>query len=272
MQGPKPPTFRPTLALWTPNPRQLPAVAVCELQVEDGAVITVDLPRWAPIPEDFVLREVLDADQASVVEFMATYGVLGMSEGALITLPDNDPPLYRRSSSFLAPVPRGIHLDVAQHKLRVLRALAKVVLADADRDQAGVIDAWPSEGFNRPRQSDPADQARTAWRWWTDHVNAALRAFPLYVEFDAPGSGGHELGSIRRPTLYEVAILQLVQIATEGRDIGRCANIRCGRPFTRQRTVRRRYQGAEHASGVKYCSRLCAKAQSERDRRSRRRP
>jgi len=43
------------------------------------------------------------------------------------------------------------------------------------------------------------------------------------------------------------------------------------RPFSVQRTHRRRYINSHHAAGVRYCSNRCAKAQSERDRRARRR-
>ena len=66
-------------------------------------------------------------------------------------------------------------------------------------------------------------------------------------------------------------MLQLVHVVAGAHQVHRCANERCQRPFTRQRTERRRYEGTEHGNGVRYCTRFCAKAQSERDRRARRR-
>lgn len=266
MQGPERPRFRPTLALWTPITQVLPAVLRGDLVNRDDVVrFDAESTRretWQPLPDDFAIREVLEAKDDQVLEFMSTHGVLGYGESALASLPDDRPDLF--------VVTDGLPLAVAVHKLRVLRVLAKMVVADAAGDQVGVIEAWSSEGFNHPPQPDPDDQAWTAWRIWTEHVNAALTAFPIFVEFDRPVGAPWGRGRMAI-TPYEVAILQLVQIATEGREINRCANERCGRPFTRQRTSRRQYVGTEHATGLRYCSRGCAKAQSERERRARRR-
>jgi hypothetical protein len=107
-----------------------------------------------------------------------------------------------------------------------------------------------------------------ARRWWLHTVNEALRTFAPYVE---AGLGDEPLRT--HVTLYEAAILQLVEYASEGREIRRCANETCARAFTRQRAPKGRSKyGSEtaHASGVKYCSHACAKAQSERERRRRR--
>ena len=76
-----------------------------------------------------------------------------------------------------------------------------------------------------------------------------------------------------QPNLYNVCVLQLMQYVTDQAPVQRCANDRCGRMFTVQRTSgrRRRFENSSHSTGVRYCSHLCAKAQSERDRRRRRR-
>ena len=76
-----------------------------------------------------------------------------------------------------------------------------------------------------------------------------------------------------QPSLNSVCVLQLVTYLADETAVQRCAKERCGRLFTVQRTTgkRRRFENSSHSTGVRYCSHLCAKAQSERDRRRRRR-
>jgi hypothetical protein len=93
-------------------------------------------------------------------------------------------------------------------------------------------------------------------------MNAALRAFAVHVRY--PGADT----LLDRPSTYEVAALQLAQLIAEQRRVRTCANERCRRLFTRQRG-RAKYDNTGHATGVIYCSNLCAKAQSERNRRAR---
>ena len=64
-------------------------------------------------------------------------------------------------------------------------------MAGEEGDRVDALDAWPSEGFRQP-QSD-----RMIWDWWTDYANAALRAFPMYVDFAGNAGSG---ASPQRPT------------------------------------------------------------------------
>ncbi len=96
-------------------------------------------------------------------------------------------------------------------------------------------------------------------------MNSGLSVFAVHVE-TLPGLRA----SLTRPlpNLYNAACLQLVHYLTDDAKVSRCANERCGRPFTRQRGLAK--YGQHRSRGVRYCSHLCAKAQSERDRRRRR--
>jgi hypothetical protein len=68
--------------------------------------------------------------------------------------------------------------------------------------------------------------------------------------------------SDRYPTVYSVAFLQLYNHLVEGAAVHQCANERCGRAFVRQRG--RAEYGQHRTTGVKYCSRECARAQAQR--------
>lgn len=265
MQGPEHPTFRPTLSLWPGEARELPPVVVVPFVESAGRIEVSSSVRSnrVTLPDDFVIREVVESEDA--VTFMRDWGLLARAQDELRSLPEDDRPALATSSGRDSPrAPASISIFAAEHHLRVLRALARHYLADAEGDEAGVVEAWTVEGF--PAVGD----SWTPWYWWTNHVNAALRAFPMYVDFTRGDEEVHLLQT-PSPTTYEVAALQLAQMATGGREVLRCANERCQRPFTRQRSSRRQYRGTEHATGLKYCSRECAKAQSERDRRARRR-
>ncbi|WP_298518658.1 hypothetical protein [uncultured Nocardioides sp.] len=204
------------------------------------------------LPVDFCLREVLETSPTEVVTLMNEFGLLARPHNPLGSLPERGLPDGVRRSANLT-------VAVCEHHLRVLRSLSNAVIARDLGDRERMATCFSDEGLYQPA---------TEWdarAWWQLHVNAALRAFPMYVAFDED-----ERLRTAQPTLYEVAVLQLVQLASGGFHVQRCGNDRCRRPFTRQRTPRRQYAGGEHQSGVRYCSRQCAKAQSERDRRARR--
>jgi len=276
VQRTKTPTFWPTVSVWPAEPRNLPPILASKLSVS-GDVITVrglgslaeTLKHFSSLPDDFCLREVGDTDPDDVAGFMGLYGLLVSPEDELRSLPawdlpgphlpgEEQPADYGALLPLATETEKTASLAICKVHFLILRSMAKIVVAAAEFDEQALLDAWPSEGFREPMD------AWQAWHWWMAHANAALEAFPMYVSFDE----GEES---RTATTYEATILQLVQVRVGAMRILRCANDRCRRPFTRQRTDRRSYDGAEHGSGVKYCSRLCAKAQSERERRARRR-
>ncbi len=270
MQGPTESTFRPTV--WPAEP---PGVPTVERHVLDDLGDGVACLRWpveerlgrVELPRDFVLQEVLEApeDDAGLLEFMRQWGpltdlapgkslmngqyVVGVRQRTAAEHPD-------RRAEMLVP------MDEARYYLRLLRALVEhvILLRSGNEDVDG---AWLLNGFH-------PDNTRQAWFWWQGHMTAALHPFRMHVLL-RPGDDSDIAVMLPQPNLFNAAVLQLTQYLGQQGPIARCANEKCQRLFTVQRTGerRRKYQGTEHTSGVRYHHRDCAKAQAERERRRR---
>ena len=259
MQGTKPPTFRPTVRLWPADPGALPRVPRFDLDLSVPGELSWNGSRdAAEVPGDFVLQEVLEAETShdGVLDFVKEWGPLspvGLRGLDLLPRGERNGLVLRR--------PGVWDFETQRYHLRALRAATRQWLAfDAGDDPCAV---WSAEGFNRPRTE------LMALDWWLGYVNAAVSGNQMHViaELEDGQSRGSEL-DFRHQPIYAVAMQQLAQLASSGEQIRHCANDRCGKPFTRQRG-RAKY-GESHASGVLYCSNLCARAQSERQRRARR--
>jgi hypothetical protein len=113
-----------------------------------------------------------------------------------------------------------------------------------------------------PAWRDCSDEGK-AWRQFIHTVNAALGEFHVRVEVGTDGQPPEEftLGGLY-PTLYEVAMLQLVNDLATGETFRQCANETCQRTFVRQLGRSRYYS---RAAGVRYCSRTCANQQTQRE-------
>lgn len=255
MQRTKHPTFWPTLKFWHAASGDLPQVVVPadvrRVEIDGAPHLEVryhddpDDTQLVDLPIDFVLREVLEADPADVLTLTAQWGPLWHA-GDAPSIPEDD----------------------ALERLRTLQRLARHYLAAAHRDADELLRVWEDV-------ADPPTTLKGAWWQWADTINEALVPFQPVVTIDEDYRDVVEVTMPWRVSTYDVAVLQLARMATEGRTVLRCANERCGREFTRQRTSsrERRKYGDErvHATGIRYCSRECAKAQSERERRARRR-
>ena len=229
------------------------------------------------LPEDFCLRECLTTspdDLDAVYDFVTRWGRLTPPEShlrppldalpasldrliPLLADPSQREPLAELAEKAadpdaLAGLPHSLHAEA--HHLRVLRALVGHTLAAAS--DTSTADAWAVEGFD----TGPGEP----WGIYVITMNAALRPFSVHVRYP----GVETL--LDTPSTYEVAVLQLSKHLAEQRRARVCANERCTRLFTRQRG-RAQYENTGHATGVIYCSNLCAKAQAERVRRARKR-
>ena len=286
MEGANIPTFRPTLTVWPAEPPDLPGVVIHELRRLGDEADNVEFTSWNPaprppdtvtLPEDFCLRECLATnpdDLDAVYAFITQWGRLTPPDAHLrppldalpgsldqlipqLTDPAFRPPLLdiaARSADrdALAGLPHSLHAEA--HHLRVLRALVGHTLATETGESPAR--AWAAEGFD----VGPAEP----WGIYVITMNAALRSFSVHVRYP----GVETL--LDTPSTYEVAVLQLSKHLAEQRRARVCANERCTRLFTRQRG-RAQYENTGHATGVIYCSSLCAKAQAERVRRARKR-
>lgn len=283
MQGPKQSTFRPTV-MAAPPAAQPALLRYPEVKPLGEGYVDVGVPtEGGPIPDDFVLRELLEIDVSSdlaVIGLVARYGALtSLGEDPFLYLPRSErwrgpfPGILEARQAF-AETGEFLHPDfvasVPAMRLHLLaaRAMGRHLLAHLEGDASGVLKAWPLDGgFNKPLSTG------LAWYWWQDHMNSALAPFGMFIQVEHP-DGYTRTGAVAlpAPTLYNACALQLAQILAGESQVKRCANERCARPFTRQRTTaaRRRNPDQFHLSGVLYCSRECLKAKNERERRQRR--
>jgi hypothetical protein len=272
MRGTEPPIFRPTL--W-PGPLNRSTAVRFELG-PPVAGLAAKTGRGDPveIPADFSIREALvpeDENPEQVLTFMREWGPLcrvgdacldSLPRGDLTRLVEDDQ--ARASAAGVSPQIQGstVSLAVAARHLTLLQTSALHVIAHLDGNEEAMLDAWTGLVA-----SDP-ESAREAWLFWQTYNTAALRPFQAHVRLE--GNDPHAGILLGDPTTYELAQLQLAEIVTgQSGPLPRCANKRCGLPFVRHRG-RSRYDGTHHSTGVRYCSHRCAKAQSERDRRHRR--
>ncbi|MFB8267497.1 hypothetical protein ACFC96_12900 [Streptomyces sp. NPDC055955] len=107
------------------------------------------------------------------------------------------------------------------------------------------------------------DQLRALELWFRlgqlkNSLHAALHVFSIGISNLAD----------RHPTIYTVAYLQLYNHIAEKATIRECADDTCRRSFVRQRG--RTEYGQNRTSGIKYCTRECARAQAQRELRRRR--
>jgi len=276
MQRTPRPTFRPTL--W-PGPlgrstatRTELATPVADLATQTGRSEMVELPA------DYSIRETLvpsAGDLGAVLGFMREWGLLCRAgRSGLHSLPQMEgehlegvvrEDRERATAAGMPPNMQAISvsLPLAARHLEILQAAARHVIAYLEEDKTAVLAAWTGLGF----ANAPAT-ARETWHTLQTYITTALRPFQahLRIEDDDP----HASALLPDPTTYELAMLQLAEIVSgQSGPLPRCANDRCGLPFVRQRG-RSKYDGTQHTTGVRYCSHLCAKAQSERDRRRRR--
>ncbi|MFF0415318.1 hypothetical protein ACFYUY_33395 [Kitasatospora sp. NPDC004745] len=282
------PRFRPTLWPGTVIPAPpLRPFGPREIAVE-GDWITWRIKdsrgtETSHLPSDFYLRELMDLsadDLDGVAETFSTYGMLFDLDGRDLNLNDYDEPERQaiveltRLDPCDDPWLGGVHRDLVKVHLQTAQEAVATWLAC--QREGGLEELVEPEVTDEKLAFFHAQNPDSPpWPHSLDHLRDVLIDFRL-TSFDSILESALSRFSIgvsgladRNPTIYSVAFLQLYNHLAEEASVRRCANDNCGRNFVRQRG--RAEYGQHRTTGVKYCSRECARAQAQRDLRRRRR-
>lgn len=234
-----------------------------------------------PLPEDFYLREIIDLDPGdleTVATWMRDYGWFCGDGSGLDVLSWDIKVEERIEELTLREHPQyggwSIHRDLVRVYVdEIQEAVATWVACCQEGGLDALVDPLVTEQELARIRAENAhlpepwprdlDELREITLWGKlvglqGGLNSALQVFSIGI------------GSLtdRHPTIYETAFLQLYNHIAENATIRNCANETCHRNFVRQRG--RAEYGQNRTSGVKYCTRECARAQAQRELRRRR--
>ncbi len=265
--------FRPTL--WPPQTIPEPDVVVFRVhEVSEGRIYYrhggMELPagdrhvggvvRLTPELVLGGLRALETHDDEAVIDFLCN-GVVGRS-AAQLGLPavvfDSWNPAVERDHVLVA--------DVALI-LRSIQACANHwVQFDAGQS---VIPAWQFMAHEELSSLTPyRDDEALCWLWFEQTLNAGLRQVPPEVRIVFPSAPDDASAGDREVGLFSGLCVQLFNVMNLGIPIRECANENCSNVFQRQHGRARK--GQYRTEGVLFCSAACARAQSQRELRRRR--
>lgn len=247
------PGFRTTV--WPGSPVPVPPVTMWKVGLVTNAVRYVRPTEEKPLAPEVVLRMVprMADDTTTLLQFMAEHGPLTCYPG-----PDSQRLLPSHYKEEVAkPVIGEVPVAVVRRHLHVVQTLVAHWEAHQSGDDNGIIAAWGTTiaWF-------PVESVHQAWGLFADHVNAALT--PFHVGIQVEGTQTMQPSFVSAYSAMVLSIVNDIALQTPWR---RCANEPCGNLFARQ--IGRAEQGQNRTMGVIYCSRSCAKAQVERERRRR---
>ncbi|MFD3329588.1 hypothetical protein [Streptomyces sp. NPDC058701] len=230
------------------------------------------------LPADFYLRELMEADPrdlVTVADWMSHYGHLGGNIHAggwveeeyerLRELEDREHPRYG---------PWAIHGDLVEFHIREAQQAVMTWLACSR--EGGLDELVEAEVTEERLAQERADNAHSeeVHPRDLDHLRQLvlwLRLNQLRTTLDSalqPFSVGLSSLEDRHVPLLSVAFLQMYNHMAEEATVRTCANETCRGSFVRQRG--RAEYGQNRTTGIKYCTRECARAQAQREHRRRR--
>lgn len=277
------PRFRPTL--WPGTPVPTPELTPLVGARVEGEWIVWDpqdpvRPASGPLPDDFYLRELMDLDaedMETVASWMRTWGHFGAGFFEAGSWDEEDMLLLREVLAIEHPERDGgtVHRDVARLHIRQAQKAIRTWLACRRRDGLDELVADQSTGTHLAavRAENPhlgGDWPRDRTRLRDVLISHRLRHLEGTLN-TALGVFSVGIGTLseRHPSIYSAAFLQLYNHLAEDATIRTCSNETCGRSFVRQRG--RAEYGQHRTSGIKYCTRECARAQAQRAHRRRKR-
>jgi hypothetical protein len=246
------------------------------LDFDTDALAASDLVE---IPDEMYLRELRELDLSepeALLKFASQYGQLnvwGLETGFSELGSRDDFPALRTRTELEADdragsgkSPAFSHVNgYAAHAI-VLRNSAEIWHHYLNAGDAFDVSELQWEGLDLMGYRQPINTAE-ALNYLADTLYAGLADFRPHVLLDGVEQWA---GRPAETSLFAALCLQLMNHITERAPYRRCANETCRRVFVRQRDGRARYE-IQRTEGVRYCSRRCANAQTQRDyRRSQR--
>jgi hypothetical protein len=212
------------------------------------------------LPDEWVLRQLHDADLDDDMVVAALLNEYGKIKGPYIApgwLPDDARTKLGYDRDEWWEAEDGTTIEDARWYLKSARVLAGV-WARVGRDEDPVT-AWVDEGFN-DHVVDGYDPEALHWAAFAMLLNDGLAPYSARVATNLAGAGA--VG------LYSAACLQVFNLIVGECNAVRCENETCDHVFAHQ--IGGAKHGQHRSKGLRYCSVECARAQTQREYRRRR--